>query len=237
VSEELELGDDAALEQLAVVMRRITSVVVGKPVAWQLLAEATTTLQGVADILEGAAENLKRPRRQPTPTSAAAELFPTSPIVGPANPIAPPARIWTEKGEDGQPELRGQVSFDYQYEGPPTCVHGGVIAELFDELLGAANIVADKAGMTGTLTVKYRRPTPLLTELNLVARHTGSERRKSFAWAGIYHDGVLTAEAEGIFIAMSPGSMLDIVNTNARQSSAPVIDEGFIDLISENVVD
>ena len=237
MSEELELGDDAALEQLAVAMRRITSVAVGKPVASQLLAEATTTLQGVADTLEGAAENLKRPRRQPTPTSAAAELFPTSPIVGPANPIAPPARIWTEKGEGGQPELRGQVTFDYQYEGPPTCVHGGVIAELFDELLGAANIVADKAGMTGTLTVKYRRPTPLLTELDLVARHTGSERRKSFAWAGIYHDGVLTAEAEGIFIAMSPGSMLDIVNTNARQSSAPVIDEGFIDLISENVVD
>ncbi len=48
------------------------------------------------------------------------------------------------------------------YEGPPTCVHGGVIAELFDELLGISNILAGPGAMTGTLTIRYRRPTPLL---------------------------------------------------------------------------
>ena len=46
------------------------------------------------------------------------------------------------------------------------CVHGGVIAELFDEVLGAANIVADHGAMTGTLTVRYRKPTPLLADLD-----------------------------------------------------------------------
>ena len=40
-----------------------------------------------------------------------------------------------------------------------------MIAETFDEMLGAANIVAGNPGMTGTLTIRYRKPTPLRTDL------------------------------------------------------------------------
>ena len=65
------------------------------------------------------------------------------------------------------------MTFGYPYEGPPTCVHGGVIAELFDELLGMSNILVGQGAMTGTLKIRYRRPTPLLAPLELVARHTG----------------------------------------------------------------
>ena len=91
--------------------------------------------------------------------------------------------------------------------------------------------------MTGTLTVRYRKPTPLLTPLGLVARYTGSEGRKIFAWSGIYHDGELTAEAEGIFIEMGPGRMVDIVTANARDATQPVVDEQFIELVAENAAD
>ncbi len=86
--------------------------------------------------------------------------------------------------------------------------------------------------MTGTLTVRYRKTTPLLVPLDLVARYTGSERRKVFAWGGIYHEGELTAEADGIFIAMEPGRMLDIVTANAREATDPVVDPEFVDLIA-----
>ena len=72
--------------------------------------------------------------------------------------------------------------------------------------------------MTGTLTVRYRRPTPLLAPLELAARHTGKEGRKVFAWGGIYHQGELTAEADGIFIEVPPDRMLDIVSGNAHSS-------------------
>ena len=64
------------------------------------------------------------------------EFFPTSPVIGFANPVARPVVV---EGVDG--ELHGTAFFDYQYEGPPTCVHGGVIAMVFDEMLGAANIL------------------------------------------------------------------------------------------------
>jgi hypothetical protein len=91
--------------------------------------------------------------------------------------------------------------------------------------------------MTGTLTVRYRKPTPLLAPLDIVARHTGTEGRKIFTWGGLYHDGELTAEAEGIFIEVKPGRMLDIATTNARESSSPVLDPEFARLIAENAAD
>ena len=74
--------------------------------------------------------------------------------------------------------------------------------------------------MTGTLTVRYRRPTPLLAPLELVARHTGKEGRKVYAWGGIYDRGELTAEADGIFIEVPPNRMLDIVSGHAHNSEA-----------------
>ena len=77
--------------------------------------------------------------------------------------------------------------------------------------------------MTGTLTVRYRRPTPLLAPLELVARHTGKEGRKVYAWGGIYHQGELTAEADGIFIEVPPDRMLDIVSGNAHSTEAPLV--------------
>jgi acyl-coenzyme A thioesterase PaaI-like protein len=233
VSDEQDRGD-AALERLSAAIRRISAVAVGRPLGDQFLAEAAEQLSGVADTLEAAATEGKRPRHQPSANTDPRLLFPTSPVIGWANPVAPPAEFWAVEGEEGMKEIRGRVTFDYPYEGPPTCVHGGVIAALFDEMLGSANIIANHAAMTGTLTVRYRKTTPLLAPLDLVARCTGTERRKVFAWGGIYRDGELTAEAEGIFIAMDPGRMLDIVTTNATNASAPVVDPGFMSLVAEN---
>ena len=39
--------------------------------------------------------------------------------------------------------------------------HGGYVAAAFDEVLGLAQDLGGQSGMTGTLTIKYRRPTPL----------------------------------------------------------------------------
>ena len=81
-------------------------------------------------------------------------------------------------------EIRAEAYFDYPYEGPPTCVHGGVIAETFDEVLGAANMVAGHPGMTGTLTIRYRKPTPLRTPLRIEAPvPRAASGRKVRTWA------------------------------------------------------
>ena len=228
---------DEPLNRLADAVRRISAVVVGHPVPDEEVARASDQLEKIAEALEDSATLSRRARTQPDLTGHPQDFFPSSPIIGYANPIAPPVDVWLAEDENGELEIRGRVTFNYPYEGPPTCVHGGVIAELFDELMGAANVIANKPAMTGTLSVRYRKPTPLLAPLDLVARFVRSEGRKVHTWAAIYHEGVLTAEADGLFIQVQPGRMLDIVTTNADAANEPVIDAEFARVIAENASD
>ena len=200
---------------LADAVRRITTASVGRPVPDLDLSEAAAALVAVAERLEAAAGPGRRARAQPDPTGHPQDFFPTSPVIGFANPIAPPVMVEAVDGE-----LRGTAFFDYPYEGPPTCVHGGVIAMVFDELLGAANIAAGSPAMTGTLTIRYRKPTPLRTTLRLEARCLGRDGRKVTTWGGIYQDDVLLAEAEGIFVELAPERFLQIVTANAGTPEA-----------------
>ena len=215
---------DEPLNRLAAAVRRITAVAVGQPLNEDDVTRAGDQLAALADRLETAAQSERRTRLQPSPETHPQDNFSTSPVIGFANPVAPPVEVWAVEGEDGRREVRGRVTFGYAYEGPPTCVHGGVIAELFDELLGMCNILVGEGAMTGTLTIRYRRPTPLLVPLDLAARHTHKDGRKIYAWGAIYSQGELTAEAEGIFIEVPPGRMLDIVSGNAHSTEAPLVD-------------
>lgn len=126
------------------------------------------------------------------------EFFPYSPLVGPRNPIAPPMEFRVEEDR-----LYGRVTFGAAYVGPPGSVHGGVIAAAFDELLGSANLARGVGGMTGTLTVRYREPTPALQPIDLAGWVERVEGRKVFTRGEMRHEGRLTAEAEGIFIGGS----------------------------------
>jgi hypothetical protein len=222
---------DEPLNRLAAAVRRISAVAVGQPLDDEELADAAAELRSLAERLETSAARAKRRRNEPGPNGFPGvhpqDYFPTSPMIGFANPLAPPAEVWAVTGQDGRREVRGRVTFDYPYEGPPTCIHGGVIAELFDELLGLSNIVAGLGAMTATLTIRYRRPTPLLAPLELAARNTGRDERKIYAWGGIYYQGELTAEAEGVFIHVPPGRMLDIVTGNAHGTEAPLVDSNW----------
>ncbi len=128
-----------------------------------------------------------------------ADYLPRSPIVGESSPLAPPLQ-W----EWHPPKVTGRVVFGAAYEGPPTFVHGGVIALAFDEMLGIANIQSGHPGMTGTLTVRYRRPTPLYREVRLESWVTKVEGRRIMT-AGTLSDGdTLCAECEGLFVQPRP---------------------------------
>ena len=180
-----------------------------------VLTDAAEELEGLAASMGQKVLPGKHPRRPPDMTRPPQEFFPNSPISGLLNPIAPPVHIWAVDGTDGgYREVRGDAWFDYPYEGPPTCVHGGVIAETFDEILGAANMVADNPAMTGTLTIRYHRPTPLRTALRIEARCVDRQRRKVRTWGGIYNGDELTAEADGIFIVVGPKRMVAIAEAN-----------------------
>ncbi|MDQ1402966.1 MAG: hypothetical protein QOG03_1282 [Actinomycetota bacterium] len=125
-------------------------------------------------------------------------FFDNSPIIGRANPLAPPIHVEMEDDV-----VIGRVRFGAAYEGPPGCVHGGFIAASFDEVLGMTQSLAGQPGMTGTLTVRYRKPTPLHTDLRFEGRLDRVEGRKIFTVGRVYNGEEMTAEAEAVFITVN----------------------------------
>lgn len=216
---------------LAAAMRRIAEMLVGREVPDEALQAAASTVRQAADRLDEVTPPGRAHRGVPDRDGPPQDYFATSPVIGFANPVAPPAEVWAVRGEEGGWELRGRVSFGYAFEGPPTCVHGGEIARLFDELLGSTNILTGHAGMTGTLTVRYRRPTPILTPLDLEARLEKVEGRKVFVTGTIRVQGEITAEADGLFIEAPPERMLRIAERHAAAADGEVLDEGFRDSV------
>src|SRR3954447_12596972 len=132
-----------------------------------------------------------------------AGLFPRdfvafSPVSGVSNPLAPPLRLTLEPGEGEEYVVTGEVTFGAAYEGPPGHVHGGLVAAMFDELLGYAQL---SPGFTAYLKVDYRKPTPLRRRLDLVAWVDSVDGRKRMVRGLCTLDGRLLSEAEGLFIA------------------------------------
>ena len=132
--------------------------------------------------------------------------FDLSPLMGRANPLAPPLRL--PLSDDC---VVGTAVFDSAYEGPPGCVHGGLVAAAFDELLGLVQMHAGQPGMTARLVVNYRSPTPLHEELRLEGRVVRVEGRKTFCTGEIHAGDRLCAEAEALFVALDPGRFAEMV--------------------------
>lgn len=120
-----------------------------------------------------------------------------SPFSGAGNPLAPPMVM--EVLEDC---VRGNVTFGSAYEGPPGHVHGGYVAALFDEVLGLAQDLGGNPGMTGTLSIRYLRPTPLHTPLVFEGRLISVDGRKTRTSATVSANGEVCAEGEGLFISV-----------------------------------
>lgn len=137
----------------------------------------------------------------------AAVGYELNPLSGHGNPIAAPLNSWLD--EETQ-TIHGRVTMGWQYEGPPGCVHGGFVAALFDEFLGIGQRLTDQPGVTATLTVKYRRPTPLDTELRLVGRVKQVEGRKNILVGEMWAGDTLTATCEGLFIHIATESFLQL---------------------------
>jgi acyl-coenzyme A thioesterase PaaI-like protein len=88
----------------------------------------------------------------------------------------------------------GTVEFPLSYEGPPGIVHGGFLAVFFDCVFQELNCARGLAGKTAELSIRFRRPTPLLTPLVFTAERVVGERRIT-AHAELYHDDELLCEA------------------------------------------
>lgn len=201
----------AQARRLADAMRAVIEQLVATKAPAGVLEAAASQLESIAASLEG------HPRghnfegfadgsfAEASNSGDPHAFFDHSPLIGLANPLAPPLQL--EAVDD---QVIGRARFGSAYEGPPGCVHGGFIAAAFDEVLGMAQSLGGRPGMTGTLTIRYRRPTPLHAELRFEATLDRVEGRKIFTTGRLLHDGNVTAEAEAIFISVDFGKMAEL---------------------------
>jgi acyl-coenzyme A thioesterase PaaI-like protein len=186
------------LEQLAQSVHRLTArmlvVAVGEPGLDEDLQHAVREVDRLVERLERHARGTELALGD-VASSQARPYYVRGALVGPHHPMAPPLEIETRDGV-----TRGTATLDVVWEGPPGCVHGGYVAYLYDCIMGHHNVVTGLPGMTGTLQVRYRRPTPLYRELHFEARTVRQSGRKIVTEAWIKDGERSLSEASGLFI-------------------------------------
>jgi acyl-coenzyme A thioesterase PaaI-like protein len=203
-----------ALARLAAAVRALTAVTVQLGDA----ATATDAAVQVEQLVTRLTPHLTEPPlpRYPTaapPPSEPSELMPFDLVVGRLNPIAPPIAFSFEDGKSV-----GRVTFTRPYEGPPGCVHGGMIAAAFDQTLSIANILAGAAGPTAQLTLRYRKPTPLDVPLRFEGWQTRVAGRRIHAEGRLVAGDVVTVEAEGIFVQLAGRRVLRMLESDDTEA-------------------
>lgn len=96
--------------------------------------------------------------------------------------------------------VRATVTFGAAHEGAPERCHGGIVAGMFDDVLGSVLGVIGVGAFTGELAVRYEAPVPLHRELVCRCWLDRIDGRKLYL-AGELHDGEqLLCRTTAIFI-------------------------------------
>lgn len=135
-----------------------------------------------------------------------------SPVTGPLNALASIVSL-----ESSDNEVTATVTYGSAYEGPPGCLHGGLIAAIFDEVLGFAQALSGAPGMTGRLEVTYRSPTPLHQPLRVTGRFDGINGRKIMTSGEIHAGDRLCAQAIGTFISVRAEKFAELNQERQRR--------------------
>lgn len=94
-----------------------------------------------------------------------------------------------------------EVVLDRRFTGPPTFVHGGIIAALLDEVLGVAVCMHTARALTAHLEVDFRRPWLVGEPALLTGQAEWAGERKLHARGAITGlDGQMIAEGHGVWI-------------------------------------
>ncbi|MSO79752.1 MAG: PaaI family thioesterase [Acidimicrobiia bacterium] len=189
----------AATRRATVAMRRLIAATVNGAASAEDLEAAADELERLADLLEPHARDS---RYAGTPgvrrNGDNSAILESHPMIGPSNPLAPPISL--TRDADG---AHATVVYGHQYEGPPGRVHGGFIAAAFDQILGAAAALSGRVFFTGSLTVKYRKPTPLNVPIQMEGEIASTRPRTVHVTGRMLVNGEVTAEAEGVMVTVA----------------------------------
>ncbi len=185
----------AELRSLVARVHDLVDAVANTEVDTDTLAEAAATVEGITGRLNVARRQIGTMVQRDLQSGDVEYGTITNIVSGDTNPAAPPLLL--ERTPEG---LRGEVTLNTVYQGPPGLVHGGWIAALLDQAVGSVSAVETTPGLTAKLEVNYRQPTPLFTPLEITAEVDRVEGRKVFVSGRIRAHGEVTAEATALMI-------------------------------------
>lgn len=186
----------ALLRKIAGSLREASAALTDTVASAETLEEIRAKAAELCDLLASAPQGRERTAFGQRPANDLERAYlDVSPVLGLANPVAPPVRL----AVDGE-SIAETATFGMAYEGPPGHVHGGFIAAAFDDVLGATQSATGRPGMTATLEVRYRKPVPLGKLCEFRGTVASVEGRKIVAKATLHVAGELCAEATGTFI-------------------------------------
>lgn len=177
-------------ERFATLVREVTSQVLSLENSEPALAELLVRLEQAQRDLAGLVPAGTHPRIGKAIDSDGRVFIDHCRDIGAYNPMFPVYEITVE----GVDRARGTVNFPIAYEGPAGCVNGGFLAVFFDQVVQQHNCDLGVSGATRDFDISYRRPTPLLVDLDfeidrMVDQHSvRSEVR-------LLRDGVLLCSA------------------------------------------
>ena len=192
-------------EELADAVRRLMALTVTAAAPSGVLAEVAREARALADALDGhvppaGAEPRERFAEHsvgPAEAHTLAAAMPFDVVIGSCNPVALPLTV-----EFDPPRALGLATFTAPYEGAPGCVHGAVLAGAFDMMLTAANVMAEGAGPTVELALRFRKPTLIGQPCHFEAWVTERTDRRTFSEGRLTQGGVVTVEARGEFATL-----------------------------------
>jgi len=199
-----DIDDYRARVRAAAAVRRLGHAIVGHDVAPAQLDQLADDIERRLPGLESGAprsravEIMKRNMMFDRPEDGERiGTFPDCVVSGDANPMGMAIGFY-RRGD----EAVAHVNLGPAFEGAPDRAHGGVVAAIFDYLMGFVLHIIETPAFTGELTVRYLAPTPVGIDIEFRAWLQRREGRKLWIDAEATHDGQAVCTATGLFIAI-----------------------------------
>ena len=171
------------------------------------LLKAAESIRSASNELQGESLPSWWERRQDHESQSSRSYRYRSLFQGQLHPFSPTLHWDDYTGPEGELGYLFKTVLSPLYEGPPQAVHGGYIAGLFDELLGAVQSLAQgSTGYTAKLLIRYRSFTPTTKKLVFRGWITKSTGRRISVRATCHDGERLCSEAEALFLRPSPES-------------------------------
>lgn len=189
-----------ARNRLAAATRALNEKLVSTDIGPELAAALTQKIEDLTaelsqvDQVSGLVDMAKRGKRG-TIDNVMGELVA---MAGRSHPCSPEL-LWQEEPN----RITGTVTFGQAFEGPPGHVHGGWVAGVLDHLMGMTHVRTGHPGMTGGLSVRYLKPTPLNQRIEVSAEATELDDKRTEVKADMRCGDTTTATAEAIFVRVN----------------------------------